>query len=201
MKSKLIMLVVLGFIFTTVSGGYAATAMETIKAPVDEVMSILKDPQYKDGAKKEEQQEKLWRIINQIFDFTEIAKRGLARNWLRFSPEQRKAFTEAFKELLGNTYLDEMQGGDYEDVKIDFLDSKKLSENKTQVDTKIISRDKELPVSYNLKLKNNEWRIYDVKVEGVSLIKNYRIQFHRSLKTKTPDELIEQISKKADQTE
>jgi len=89
-----------------------------------------------------------------------------------------------------------MQGGDYKNVSVVFLDEKKLSEIKSQVSSKIITRDTELPVSYNLKLRENRWRIYDVKVEGVSLIKNYRIQFNRSLKTKSPVELIKQIENK-----
>ena len=196
MKIKLTVSVVLGLLIGTAWCVHAATALETIQAPIDQIVTILKDPQYQDGAKKEQQQAKLWPIIHQIFDFTEISKRALARNWRIFTPEQRKAFTNAFTDLLGNTYLDKMQGGDYKNVSVVFLDEKKLSESKSQVNSNIISRDQELPVSYNLKLKKDRWRIYDVKVEGVSLIKNYRIQFNRSLKTKSPAELIQQIEEK-----
>ncbi len=199
MKTRLTVSVVFGLLLATALHSYAATALETIKVPIDQVVNILKDPQYQDSAKKDEQQTKLWDIIHQIFDFTEISKRALARNWRKFSPDQRKAFTNAFTDLLGNTYLNKMQGNDYQDVSVVFFEEKKLSEIKSQVSSKIISRNQELPVTYNLKLKENRWRIYDVKVEGVSLIKNYRIQFKRSLKTNSPAELIKQVEKKAHQ--
>jgi phospholipid transport system substrate-binding protein len=199
MKIGLTVTVVFGFLLGTALCVYAATALETIKAPIDQIVTILKDPQYRDDAKKDEQEAKLWPIIHQIFDFTEVSKRALARNWRKFTPEQRKAFTNAFTDLLGNSYLDKMQGGEYKNVSVVFFDEKKLSEVKSQVRSKIISRDQELPVSYNLKLKKTGWRIYDVKVEGVSLIKNYRLQFNRNLKTNSPDELIWQIEKKVAQ--
>jgi len=199
MKIRLNISVVIGLLLGTALYVYAATALKTIKAPIDQIVTILKDPQYQDGAKKDQQQAQLWPIIHQIFDFTEVSKRALARNWRKFSPEQRKAFTNAFTDLLGNSYLEKMQGGEYKNVSVVFLDEKKLSEIKTLVSSKIISRDQELPVIYNLKLKKNGWRIYDVKVEGVSLIKNYRIQFNRNLKTHSPAELIKQIEKKVAQ--
>ena len=191
--------VVFGFLLGTALCVYAATALETVKAPIDQIVTILQDPQYQDGAKQDEQDAQLWPIIHQIFDFTEVSKRALARNWRKFTPEQRKAFTNAFTDLLGNSYLDKMHGGEYKNVSVVFLDEKKLSEVKCQVNSKIISRDQELPVSYNLKLKENGWRIYDVKVEGVSLIKNYRLQFNKNLKTKSPADLIKQIEEKVAQ--
>ncbi len=196
MKIRLTVSVVFGLILATALYVYAATALETIKAPIDQIVTILKDSQYQDCANKDQQQAKLWPIIHQIFDFTEVSKRALARNWRKFTPEQRKAFTNAFTDLLGNSYLEKMQGGEYKNVSVVFLDEKKISESKSKVNSKIISREKELPVSYNLRLKENRWRIYDVKVEGVSLIKNYRLQFRKSLKTNSPEELIKQIEKK-----
>jgi len=81
MKIRLTVSVILGLLIGTAQCVYAATALETIKAPIDQVVTILKDPQYQDNAKKDEQQTKLWDIIHQIFDFTEISKRALARNW------------------------------------------------------------------------------------------------------------------------
>ncbi len=163
MKIRLTASVVFGLLIGTAMYVYAATALETIKAPIDQIVTILKDPQYHDDTLKEQQEAQLWPIIHQIFDFTEVSKRALARNWRKFSPEQRKAFINAFTDLLGNTYLDKMQGGEYKNVSVVFLDEKKLSANKSQISSKIISRDQELPVSYNLKLKKNRWRIYDVK--------------------------------------
>ncbi len=197
MKIRLTASVVIGLLIGTALYVYAATALETIKAPIDQIVTILKDPQYHDDTLKEQQEAQLWPLIHQIFDFTEVSKRALARNWRKFSPEQRKAFTNAFTDLLGNTYLDKMQGGEYKNVSVVFLDEKKISESKSKVNAKIISREKELPVSYKSRLKENRWRIYDVKVEGVSLIKNYRLQFRKSLKTNSPEELIKQIEKKS----
>ncbi|MDM8542170.1 ABC transporter substrate-binding protein [Desulfococcaceae bacterium HSG9] len=200
MKIRLTVTVVLGLLLGTAIGVYAATALETIKAPIDEIVTILKDPQYQDGARKDQQQAQLWPIIHQIFDFNLISRIALTRNnWKKFTPEQRKAFTNAFTGLLKNTYVDKMQGGDFKDVSVVFIEENKLSEKKSQVSSKIISREKELSVSYSLRLKKNRWRIYEVEVEDVRLIKNYREQFNRTLKTSSPAELIQQIEKKVAQ--
>jgi phospholipid transport system substrate-binding protein len=192
-KMKIIGLIII-FLLTagSVSAGEPMTAL---KKSLDLAMSILNDPQYNTDDLKEIQKEKIWEIIRQIFDFTEIAKRALAANWKKFSPQERKLFTESFTELLGNSYLEKIQSG-FQDETIAYLSEDQITDTKFMIKTKIISKNGEIPVNYNMRKKKSEWRIYDVKIEGVSLVKNYRTQFNKILFRESPTQLIETIQNK-----
>ena len=181
--------------------GQAAAAgepMDVLKAPMDEALAVLRDPQYKtdDPAKKTEQREKFWAIIKPVFDFEELSKRTLARNWKMFDAAQQAAFTDVFAELLGNIYVDRIQGG-YNDETIEFGDQiKHESRPLAVVKTFIVSARNRIPVDYSMIETDGTWRVYDVKVEGISLVKNYRSQFKEILSKDSPDQLIEMLKKK-----
>lgn len=176
----------------------AAEPADALKAPMDEALALLRDPQYKvdDPEKKAIQREKFWSLVAPVFDFDEVSKRTLARNWADFSDAQQAEFAQVFSELLGNIYVDRIQGG-YSDETIEFgdqilHDSRPLAVVKTY----IVSARNRIPVDYSLIQKGDTWRVYDVKVEGVSLVKNYRSQFKEILSKESPDELIERLKQK-----
>jgi phospholipid transport system substrate-binding protein len=176
----------------------AGEPIDVLKAPMAEALAVLRDPQYKadDPAKKAEQREKFWAIIKPVFDFEELSKRTLARNWRKFDAAQQAAFTDVFSELLGNIYVDRIQGG-YNDETIEFGDQiKHESRPLAVVKTFIVSARNRIPVDYSMIEKDGTWRIYDVKVEGISLVKNYRSQFKEILSKDSPDQLIEMLKKK-----
>ena len=181
--------------------GLAAAAgepMDVLKAPMNEALALLRDPQYKtdDPAKKAEQREKFWAIIKPVFDFDELSKRTLARNWKNFDAAQQTAFAEVFAELLGNIYVDRIQGG-YNDETIEFGDQiKHESRPLAVVKTFIVSARNRIPVDYSMIEQDGAWRVYDVKVEGVSLVKNYRSQFKEILSKESPDQLIARLKEK-----
>ncbi len=176
----------------------AGEPIDVLKAPMAEALAVLRDPQYKadDPAKKAEQREKFWAIIKPSFDFEELSKRTLARNWKLFDAAQQAAFTDVFSELLGNIYVDRIQGG-YNDETIEFGDQiKHESRPLAVVKTFIVSARNRIPVDYSMIEKDGTWRVYDVKVEGISLVKNYRSQFKEILSKDSPDQLIEMLKKK-----
>jgi phospholipid transport system substrate-binding protein len=176
----------------------AADPTEVLKAPMDDALALLRDPQYKtdDPAKKAEQREKFWALIEPVFDFKELSKRTLARNWKKFNDAQQAEFAQVFSELMGNIYVDRIQGG-YSDETIEFGDQI-LHESRplAVVKTFIVSSRNRIPVDYSLTKQGDTWRVYDVKVEGVSLVKNYRSQFKEILSKDSPDQLIEQLKQK-----
>jgi phospholipid transport system substrate-binding protein len=176
----------------------AADPTEVLKAPMDNALALLRDPQYKtdDPAKKAEQREKFWALIEPVFDFKELSKRTLARNWKKFNDAQQTEFAQVFSELMGNIYVDRIQGG-YNDETIEFGDQI-LHESRPLaiVKTFIVSSRNRIPVDYSLIKQGETWRVYDVKVEGVSLVKNYRSQFKEILSKDSPDQLIEQLKEK-----
>ena len=176
----------------------AGEPMDVLKAPMDEALAVLRDPQYKtdDPAKKAEQREKFWAIVRPVFDFEELSKRTLAQNWKKFDAAQQTAFTDVFSELLGNIYVDRIQGG-YNDETIEFGDQiKSDSRPLAVVKTFIVSARNRIPVDYSMIETDGTWRVYDVKVEGISLVKNYRSQFKEILSKDSPDQLIEMLKKK-----
>ncbi len=176
----------------------AGEPSDVIKAPMDEALALLRDPQYQsdDPQKRAEQREKFWAIIEPAFDFMELSKRTLARNWKKFDDAQRVAFAEVFSDLLGNIYVDRIQG-EYNDETIEFGDQF-LHESRplAVVKTFIVSSRNRIPVDYSMIQKEDTWRIYDVKVEGISLVKNYRSQFKEILAKESPDQLIERLKEK-----
>ena len=176
---------------------YAEEPLEALKKPINESLQILKDPQYQADDQKEEQRERFWAVIREIFDFTELSKRALARNWRLFSAEEKREFTEVFAELLGNTYVDKIQS-EFQNEKVVYLGQEKIKKARARVKTKIIRENVAIPIDYNLVLKNGQWKVYDVYVEGVSLVKNYRTQFNKILFKKTPGQLIQRLKKKVE---
>ncbi|MAF33250.1 MAG: ABC transporter substrate-binding protein [Desulfobacterales bacterium] len=169
--------------------------METLQKPMNEIVSILKDPQYREKDKKEVQREELWKIIRGIFDFREMSKRSLARNWKRFNSGQRDRFTDVFSTLLGNIYLNKVQG-EYHDERVVYLGEAIIKDKKAIVKTEIVRENGKIPMNYHLRLHGKKWKIYDVIIEGVGLVKNYRTQFKKILRKVSPDQLIERLKKK-----
>ena len=169
--------------------------METLQKPMNEIVRILKDPQYREKDKKEVQREELWKIIRGIFDFREMSKRSLARNWKRFNSGQRDQFTDVFSTLLGNIYLNKVQG-EYHDERVVYLSEAIIKDKKAIVKTEIVRENGKIPMNYHLRLHGKKWKIYDVIIEGVGLVKNYRTQFKTILRKVSPDQLIERLKKK-----
>ncbi|WP_170302397.1 MlaC/ttg2D family ABC transporter substrate-binding protein [Desulfosarcina widdelii] len=189
----MLMLAVLGI-------GPAAAAstepMAVIKAPIDEVIEILNDPQYKEAGTKQAQRNAIWQIVRPMFDFEEISRRAVAREWQRFTDAEKQAFVDVFAQFLGNTYIDKIQG-EYHNEKIAYLGQEILQEVYAEVKTQIVRETVEIPVNYRMrKYDDGHWRVYDIIVEGVSLVKNYRTQFASILKKKKPSQLIDQLNEK-----
>jgi phospholipid transport system substrate-binding protein len=169
--------------------------LEAIKGPIDTVIAILNDPVYKDDARKAEQREKIWQSVSGIFDFNEISMRAVARNWRKFTPEERKQFAAVFSKFLGNTYVDKIQG-QYHNEEIVYVSQEIVKKGRALAKTIIKRETLEIPVDYRLKLMDGQWRVYDVAVEGISLVKNYRTQFAQLLKKESPAALIKRLEKK-----
>lgn len=169
--------------------------IEALKGPLDTALSILQDPRYRQDKEKEAQKEQLWEIIRKVFDFEGITALAVGRNWKRFSPEQKKEFADVFTTLLGNSYLNKIQGN-FNNEKVEFLSEEILTATRARVKTKIIREVDSIPVDYSVRPDGDTWRIYDVNIEGVSLVQNYRSQFDQILSQDSPAVLIERVRDK-----
>jgi phospholipid transport system substrate-binding protein len=171
----------------------AGVPQQTIEAYVNKVLDVLREPASGESGKKAKE-EKIWSIFDDIFDYTELSKRTLSRNWKKFNGDQQKEFEDLFRKLLGDVYMDRILA--YKDEKVLFHKESLISDNKAEVQSKILTGTNEIPMDYRMIAKNDQWKVYDVIIEGVSMIKNYRSQFNSILSKKPPEALLKILRKK-----
>jgi len=174
----------------------AGAPLDTVQKNVNKVLDVLRDPKLKAESTKEIKKEKLEAMYKQMFDEVELSMRSLGGNWKKLSPAQQQEFIQLYRQILGRAYIDEILS--FTNEKIVFSKENMLSNNQAEVQTKIITSSKEIPIFYRVILKDGTWKVYDVVVENVSLIQNYRSQFNSILAKNTPDQLLEMLRKKVE---
>jgi phospholipid transport system substrate-binding protein len=173
---------------------FAAPALDTVKGEVDEVIKVLKNPAYKGETGKKAKQDQIRKISQKMFDFAELSKRTLGLNWNKFSTAQRQEFVDLYKGILEDAYIDKITS--YTDERINYTKELQLSENAAEVQSIIVTKSAEIPVYYRMHNKDGQWRVYDVVIEGVSLVNNYRTQFREILANNPPEYLLDTMRKK-----
>ena len=169
--------------------GYAATPKETVEAGVNNLLKTLGDPAFK-AMTKDKQIAEIGVKIEKVFDFKELSRRTLGREWKKMKPEQQKEFVQLFKELLQGVYADRLLA--YSDQKIIFDKETMLKKGRAEVQSYLQTSDgKKIPLFYRLTDKSGSWKVYDVIIEGVSMVKNYRTQFRQILSKGSPEKLLE----------
>ena len=174
-------------------------ALDFVRTSVDKVLTILRDPAYKVESTREVQRQKLRTLVEILFDYDEISRRTLGRNRKAFTPEQMDEFSDLFTRFLEKIYLNRIQK--YSDEKVIYGKATILSKNKAEVETNIVTASKQIPINYRVVFQHEEWRGYDVIIEGVSLVRNYRSQFNKILQKKTPEDLLQQLRDKVNKEE
>ena len=169
--------------------GYAASPMETVETGVNQVIAKLSEPGFKSQA-KDVQISQLSDLINTIFDFEELSKRTLGREWKKMKVEQQNEFVQLFRKLLQGVYADRLLA--YSDQKILFDKETELKKGSAEVQSYLQTSDgKKIPLFYRLTDKSGSWKVYDVIIEGVSMVKNYRTQFREILAKDSAEKLLE----------
>jgi len=191
---------------SSASSATAAAKDPVIKQPreivddtVAKVFSILRDPVYKDPAKKLAMREKTRSILLRVVDMNAICALTLANYRKKFSEEQFAKFSDTFSRLLFSTYITHLEK--YSNEKVVILETKNLSDSRVQVRTKTVTDTKEMPVDFSFNKQNERWLLYDVNVEGVSLVVNYRSQFREVLLNQTPEQLLQRLEQKVEENE
>jgi phospholipid transport system substrate-binding protein len=172
----------------------AGAPADELRKTVDNLLTVLRSTELQGDAKKQERRTKLREIIYPRFDFGEMAKRSLGPHWQRRSPEQQKEFVGLFTDLLEAAYLDRIES--YNGQKVQF-GKETLDKNHAEVDTKIIdSKGTEFAVNYRMHNTGGEWKVYDVVIENISLVNNYRSQFSRLLAKSSYEDLVVALKEK-----
>jgi phospholipid transport system substrate-binding protein len=173
---------------------FAGLPLDTVQLNANKGFEVLRDPKLKVESAKEVKKEKLRLIYDQLFDDVELSKRTLSKNWNSLNVVQRQEFVKLFRQVLEKAYIDKILA--YTDEKIVYERENMVSGTLAEVQTKVVTTSKEIPITYRLLLKEGTWKVYDVVIENVSLVLNYRTQFNDILVKNTPEQLIEILRKK-----
>ncbi|HJR76175.1 MAG TPA: ABC transporter substrate-binding protein [Nitrospiraceae bacterium] len=174
---------------------WAGPATDAVRSTIDEVLKVLDDKDLKKPARSEERRKLLEKIVGDRFDYQEMSRRSLGAPWNQLDDKDKQEFVGLFRTLLTNTYADRVEN--YSGEGVQYL-NERMEKDYAEVRTKILSGKTEIPMDYRLINKNSDWRVYDVVVDGVSLVNNYRGQFSKILRTSSYPELVDQLRKKSD---
>ncbi len=180
-----------------VSVAQAETPTEAIKSVVDEAIRILQDPALKAPALKKQRRDRIKQVVDRRFDYEEMARRSLGGSWRSLSPGQRQEFVRLFGELLEASYSDKIMN--YQDEKIQYTQESREDGDYAEVRTVLLRKNDRIPMNYRLMRKSQGWMVYDVVIEGVSLVSNYRSQFGRVISESSYGELVRRLRAKIDE--
>jgi phospholipid transport system substrate-binding protein len=181
--------------FSMPSAGFAASATESVKRTIDQVLQILQDKEMKKPDRAEERRRLIEKTIGDRFGWEEMAKRTLGAQWAKVNEKQRLEFVDLFRTLLTNTYIGRIES--YSGEQIQYI-NERLQDGFAEVRTKVSSGKTEFPMDYRLLNKSGDWHVYDIVLDGVSLVANYRGQFNKIIHSSGYDDLVEKLRTKSE---
>jgi len=172
---------------------FAEEPLKIIETRVDRIVKILADK----SLAEEDKVRKLEVAADETFDYGYLSRMTLGRNWLKLDETQRGEFVGLYRRLLEKNYMGQLLK--YTDEKVVFDRQTMLAENKTEVESNVVSADKTIPIAYRLIRRDGDWKVYDLVIEGVSLVGNYRTQFTDILNRQTPAEMLSMLKRKVEE--
>jgi len=169
----------------------AGPATDRLKPEIDKVVATLENPALKGESKTAERRQALRSITDSVFDWNEMAKRALGRHWAARTPAEQQEFVSLFRDLLERAYVSKIER--YAGEPITYV-GEVADGDLTTVRTKIMTRqNQEVAIDYRMFKDGDRWRVYDVLIESISLVNNYRTQFDGIIKTSSYDELVKRL--------
>jgi phospholipid transport system substrate-binding protein len=152
-------------------------ATSAINQSINQLLEVLKDPVLKKAENTDKRRSEILKVIRSRFDFSEMARRSLGANWKDLKDKDREEFVDLFTQLLKDAYIRKIE--QYTDEKIIYKSEESLGPDQAEVRTIIVTSRGEIPINYRCMIMGKEWKVYDVVIEGVSLVSNYRSQFNQ----------------------
>jgi phospholipid transport system substrate-binding protein len=175
----------------------AGVPTDQLRGATERVLKVLQDPELKQPAKREARRQQIRAIADEIFDWQETGKRALARHWQGRNPSEREEFAALFSELIERSYISKIEQYSGERV---FYAGETVEGEQATVKTKLVTKSStEIPIEYRMQKDGDRWRAYDVVIEGVSLVSNYRTQFNRIIQQSGYGELVNKLKTKKDE--
>ena len=192
--SKILSFTVVFCIYSVPDQLMAGLPTDQVRQTADKILLILQDPRLKSTDMREARNNQLRQVILARFDFEAMAQRSLGPDWQRRGAEERREFVQLFTNLLERTYADQIAAYNGERI---VYGRETQDKEYAEVDTKILTnKGEEFSVNYKLRSSDREWMVYDVVIENISLVNNYRSQFHRVLANSSFDELLRRMGEK-----
>ncbi len=191
MRSGLVVLAVAGLLVGAPAAVHAGAPTDQLKASVDQIVKVLEDPGLKADAKAKDRRAAIRKEAEVVFDFNETAKRALGRHWQALSEKDREEFTGLFTDLIERAYIQKIER--YSGERIAYA-GETVDGSLATVRTRFVTKQgTEIPVDYRMQQRGDRWLVYDVSVEGISLINNYRTQFDKIIQTSSYAELVRKM--------
>ena len=172
----------------------AGIPSDQVRQTADKVLLILQDPRLKAADKKKQRRDQLRQVISARFDFNEMARRSLGQHWQRGSAEEQGQFVQLFTDLLERSYADQIESFNGEKI---LYGRENQDRDHAEVNTRVVSnKGEEFSVNYKLYSAEREWKVYDVVIENISLVNNYRSQFNRVLANSSFEEFLRKLQGK-----
>lgn len=177
----------------------ASAAQQSLETTVNQVLGELKKPEFTNPASRKTVLNKVEQIILTLFSFDELSQRTVGPKWNNFSSSEKSAFKDAFQDLLRERYVGALEG--YSGETVSYLRETPVGSggDKVQIDSQVMVKGKAVPMNYRM-MKKGKWVVYDIIIEGVSLVQNYRSQFQSVLQRGNAQQLIDLVRQKADET-
>jgi len=171
------------------TAAWAGAPTDQLKSQVDQVIKLLDDPALKD--KPAERRAQVRAMAEDIFDYPDTSRRALGSHWNARTPQEREEFTRLFGDLLDRAYISKVDL--YQGEKVKWVGETVQGDDALVKTTIVTKSGTEMPVDYRMHLKDSRWRVYDVIIEGVSLVSNYRTQFNKIVQTESYDSLVQKL--------
>ncbi len=168
-------------------------AQDQLKTAIDKVIQVLKDPELSKPDKRAEKRREIMDVINERFDFGEMAKRAMGRHWRELSDKEQKDFVTLFTELLTASYAGKIEG--YTNEKVLYTEAEEKGRY-FWIHTTIKTTNVDIPIVYRMFEKDGEWWVYDVVIEDVSLVNTYRSQFNQTIARESYAALVKKLEQK-----
>jgi len=176
--------------------GWAKEPTDQVKQTTDRILSIVTDSALKSPSKAQEKRRLIRRAVDELFDWEEMARRSLARHWDQRTAEEKKEFVRLYSDLLERTYMEKVEG--YSGEKITY-EGETLDNGYAVVKVKIATKkNNDIHVEYRLKKEGSKWLVYDVLIEGISLVNNYRAQFNSIISQSSYEKLVKRLRDKVE---
>ena len=189
--ARLAQVVLTGLLAWSPAPAHAGAPTDQLKGAVDQIVKVLEDPGLKAQGREKERRAAIRREAETVFDFGETAKRALGRHWQPLAEKDRQEFTSLFSDLIERAYISKIER--YSGERITYT-GESMDGAVASVRTRFVTKQgTEIPIDYRMQQRGDRWLVYDVVVEGISLINNYRTQFDKIIQTSSYAELVRRL--------